>query len=111
MTDVVHKQKELGENWTVPSNVTETFSQLEALPEPYQTCLAVMYGATAVIALAANILAIFILITKKRSSADLRKYLVNLAIADISMAAFSLPFTYYDLMYGVWPFPHLMCPL
>ena len=104
--DVI-KDRNQTKNGTDPTSL----DQLEALPEPYQSFLAVIYGATAVTAMVANILAIFILITKKRSSADLRKYLVNLAIADMSMAAFSLPFTYYDLMYGVWPFPHFMCPL
>ena len=97
---------------TNASNITEPDpATLQAFPEPYKTLLAVLYGTTASIALLANILAIFILITKKRSSADLRKYLVNLAIADISMAAFSIPFTYSDFMYADWKFPHIMCPL
>ncbi len=93
------------------ANKTLKLSDLEALPEPYQTVLALLYGATAIIAVIANILAIIILVNQKRSSADLRKYLINLARADMSMAVFSIPFTYSDFMYGYWRFPQFLCPL
>jgi hypothetical protein len=98
-------------NITNSSIANKSLSDLEALPEPYQTVLALLYSATAIIAVIANILAIIILVNQKRSSADLRKYLINLAIADMSMAAFSLPFTYSDFMYGYWRFPQIFCPL
>jgi hypothetical protein len=42
--------------------------------------------------------------------ADLRKYLINLSATDISMAVFSVPFIYTDVMYGYWRFPLFMCP-
>jgi hypothetical protein len=93
------------------TNTTLKLSDLEALPEPFQTCLAILYGGTALIAIISNILAIIILNKKKRSSADLRKYLINLAVADISLAALSIPFSYSDFMYGYWEFPHFLCPL
>jgi hypothetical protein len=44
-------------------------------------------------------------------SADLRRYLINLSAADLSMAIFCVPFNYTDIMYGYWRFPLLMCPL
>jgi len=93
------------------SKTSEKLSDLDALPEPYQTCLVVLYSGTAIIALISNILAIIILTTKKRSSADLRKYLINLAAADILMGSFSIPFTYSDFMYGFWIYPRFLCPL
>jgi hypothetical protein len=46
-----------------------------------------------------------------KTSADLRKYLINLSAADISMAVFSVPFNYTDAMYGYWRFPLFLCPL
>ncbi|XP_054159999.1 tachykinin-like peptides receptor 99D [Oppia nitens] len=88
-----------------------TLGDMEAIPEPYQSCLTGLYIGTAVVAIVANVLALTILITKKRSSADLRKYLINLAISDMSMAAFSLPFAYSDMMYGYWQFPLFWCPI
>jgi hypothetical protein len=86
-------------------------SNLMALPEPFPTFLALLYGGIAIIALITNISAILILVEKKRISADLRKYLINLAAADISMAVFSVPFSYTDFMYGYWRFPLFLCPL
>ncbi len=91
--------------------MTSDLSNLVALPEPFPTCLALIYGGIALIALITNISAILILIEKKRISADLRKYLINLAAADISMAVFSVPFNYTDFMYGYWRFPLFLCPL
>lgn len=46
----------------------------------------------------------------KRSSRELRIFLVNLAMSDITMALFSIPFTYTDFMLGRWVFHPLFCP-
>jgi hypothetical protein len=92
------------------TNKTAELSDLFALPEPFQTILALLYGGTASIAFITNILAVIILVKKMKTSADLRKYLINLSAADLSMAVFSVPFTYTDVMYGYWKFPLLMCP-
>jgi leucokinin receptor/neuropeptide Y receptor len=92
------------------TNKTAELSELLALPEPFPTLLALLYGGTAFIAFVTNISAVIILIKKMKTSADLRKYLINLSAADLSMAIFSVPFNYSDVMYGYWRFPLLMCP-
>jgi hypothetical protein len=92
-------------------NSTAQLSELLALPEPFPTILALLYGGTTSLALVTNILAVVILVKKMKTSADLRKYLINLSAADISMAVLSVPFNYSDVMYGYWRFPLLMCPL
>jgi len=93
------------------TNTTTELSNLLALPEPFPTLLALLYGGTASIAFITNILAVIILVKNMKTSPDLRKYLLNLAAADISMAVLSVPFNYSDAMYGYWIFPLLMCPL
>jgi hypothetical protein len=93
------------------SNSTAELSDLFALSEPLPTILALLYGGTSSLALVTNIWAIIILIKKERTLADLRKFLINLSASDISMAAFSVPFNYTDVMYGYWRFPLFMCPL
>jgi len=93
------------------SNSTGGLSVLLALPEPFPTILALLYGGIATLALVTNISAIIILVKQMKTSADLRKYLINLAAADISMAVLSVPFNYTDVMYGYWRFPLFMCPL
>jgi len=94
------------------SNLTiSQLPPLEALGTPYQLLLAVLYSVTAILAFILNFIAASVLIVHKRSSADLRKYLINLAFADILMAVFSIPFSYTDFMYGRWIFPLFLCPV
>lgn len=92
------------------SNVTNV-PPLEALQEPFQTLLAILYSLTAILALLGNVTGVTILVYGKRSSPELVKYLVNLATADILMSIFSIPFSYTDFMYGQWIFPPLLCPI
>jgi leucokinin receptor/neuropeptide Y receptor len=92
------------------TNKTAELSDLLALPEPFSTVLAILYGGTASLAFVTNISAVIVLFKKMKISADLRKYLINLSAADLSMAVFSVPFNYTDVMYGYWKFPLFMCP-
>ena len=118
MVDPIFKHNYLNESinddrsdLSFDQNMTNSLSDLEALPQPFKFLLELIYLATALIALITNIFAIFVLSTRKRSSSDLRKYLINLALGDISMAIFSIPFTYSDFMYGYWRFPSFLCPI
>jgi hypothetical protein len=92
------------------TNLTAELSDLLALPEPFPTALALLYGGIAFVAFVTNI-SVIILVKKMKISADLRKYLLNLAAADISKALFSVPFNYTDAMYGYWRFSLFICPL
>jgi hypothetical protein len=86
------------------SNSTVGSSDLLALPKTFLSILALHYGKTAFVAVIANILAVIILVTKMKTSADLKKiYLINLAVADI-FNYLAVPFNYIDVMYGYWKF-------
>ncbi|KAH9413990.1 hypothetical protein DERP_012367 [Dermatophagoides pteronyssinus] len=74
--------------------------ELELLNDRWQIILIVWYSSTAILSLISNILAIFILITSDRFMSEIWKYLVNLSVADILMAMFSIPFTYTSFMLG-----------
>ena len=91
-------------------NTSIVMPSLEALGEPYQTVLDIIYALTAITALFLNIFALFVILMTKRTSNELKKYLSNLAIADIFIAL-SIPFSYTDFMYGQWLFPTIMCPI
>ena len=45
------------------------------------------------------------------ASHSLRKYLNNLAVADIMTSLLATPFTYTNIVLGHWIFPHWLCPL
>ncbi|KAG8192043.1 hypothetical protein JTE90_025309 [Oedothorax gibbosus] len=101
-----------------PTNATMTtnYSQeeinqsLEALGPKMQIFLIVLYSMTAMMALAGNATVIVVLLLGKRSSRELRIFLINLALSDVCMALFSIPFTYTDFMLGRWIFHPGFCP-
>ncbi|XP_064459098.1 cholecystokinin receptor-like [Ornithodoros turicata] len=95
-------------SWTNISD--EDYPPMEVFGNEVQTFLIVLYTLTAVLALGGNITVVVVLVLGKRSSRELRLFLVNLALSDITMAVFSIPFTYTDFMLGRWVFEPLFCP-
>jgi hypothetical protein len=93
------------------TNSTDTYgTELNAFEEPYQKILTAIYIITAILAFIANTTAITMLITNRRSSSQLTKYLINLFTTDIIIALSSIPMS-NDMMYGKWIFPLFMCPI
>ncbi|CAN7992522.1 unnamed protein product [Ixodes hexagonus] len=84
---------------------------MQALGVELQAFLITLYSFTALLALGGNVMVIVVLVLGKRSSRELRLFLVNLALSDITMAVFSIPFTYTDFMLGRWIFDPLFCPV
>lgn len=80
-------------------NYINEIEQFELVGKPCQHFLESLYTLTALLALGGNLMTIVVLALGRRSSRDLRLFLGNLALADISMALFSIPFTYtkYEL--------------
>jgi len=92
------------------SNITE-LPPLEALKRAPQIFLMIIYSMAAVVSFVSNFTVIIVMVFGKKSSKELKKFLINLAIADICMASFSIPFTYTDFMLGRWIFPSFLCKL
>ena len=82
---------------------------LEALGNVSQVILMTLYSTTSIVSILTNSLVLFVLIFGRKSSPELKLFLINLAISDICMAALSIPFTYTDFMLGRWIFPKLLC--
>ena len=84
------------------------------LDQPLKTehyVLIVMYTLTTLLAILGNSLAIVIFTKGKRSKTDLRPFLINLAIADLIMAIFCIPFTFTYQLLDSWIFSRPMCPI
>lgn len=74
--------------------------------------MVVLYTATTLLAICGNILAIIVFTKGKRSKTDLRPFLINLAVADLIMAIFCIPFTStYQILDSNWVFSRPMCPI
>lgn len=84
--------------------------ELDLLTPEWQAAIVTLYSGTALISISANLLAIFVIFSQERFTTEIWKYLINLSIADIFMALFSIPFTYTPFMLGKWIFPNWMCP-
>ena len=93
-------------------NNTRNVPPLEALPFwPFQVILIVLYSATAIISLSFNIISIIVMSKSSRLTTEIWKFLINLSVSDITMAIFSIPFTYTGFMLGRWIFPPILCPI
>ena len=104
-----HETTLVNNSWEI--NVTRSgLPPLEACDSWKQYLLTGLYTTTSLFAFTGNVVSILVLIFGKRSSPELKKYLINLSISDILMALFSIPFTYTDFMLGRWVLPDILCP-
>jgi hypothetical protein len=84
----------------ITKNSTRTLRPLEALRPTLQWVLICLYSATAIISFCSHITVILVLYYGKKSSRELKKYLINLSLSDVCMSLCSIPFTYTDFMLG-----------
>ena len=93
-------------------NITESYvdySESALVVQDY--ILIVLYSVTTLLAILGNVTAIVIFTKGKRSKTDLRPFLINLAVADLIMAIFCIPFTFTYSLLGDWVFSEPMCPI
>ncbi|XP_075215220.1 RYamide receptor-like [Lycorma delicatula] len=87
------------------------YPSLEVVEPPIQAALVLLFSVTATLSLSGNLTVIIILSLGKRSSGDLKAFLINLAVSDVTMAIFSIPFTYTMFLLGRWVFAPWFCPI
>ncbi|KAJ8318579.1 hypothetical protein KUTeg_003670 [Tegillarca granosa] len=73
--------------------------------------LFVIYSLTTILSVFGNILVIIVFTRGRRSRTELRPFLINLALADLIMAVFCMPFTFAHTIYPMWLFSVPMCPI
>jgi len=72
-----------------------------------------LYTLTALASLLGNLAVIIVQVYGPECNHSLhscRKYLINLAVTDLILGVFCVPFTYMDFVQRVWIFPHWLCP-
>lgn len=94
-----------------PNSANITIEDFELANKEVQIFLSILYSGTAALSLFGNLLSILILQRGRRSSRDLRLFLINLSASDILMAICSIPFTYTTFILGRWVFTPMLCPL
>ena len=92
-------------------NVT-TADVITRIPVIGQLFLIALYSATTLLAVVGNGLAIIVFATGSRSrTSSLRHFLISLAVADLVMALFCMPFTFTMTILLDWVFSPLLCPV
>lgn len=97
--------------WDNISGSTEQTPTREFATDTVFFIFVLLYAATSLIAIFGNITAIVIFAKGKRSKTDLRPFLINLAVADLIMAIFCIPFTFTNQLLDEWIFTKPMCPI
>lgn len=82
-----------------------------ALGTSAQGILIALYSVTTLLSVAGNLLVLVVLSLGKHLKTELKVFLINLALADLAMASFCMPFTFTQVMLGRWVFGAIMCPL
>ncbi|XP_041363794.1 prolactin-releasing peptide receptor-like [Gigantopelta aegis] len=76
-----------------------------------QIGLIVLYSTTTLLSIVGNVLVVLVFMRGRRCRTDIRPYLVNLAMADLVMSLFCMPFTFTSVMLKTWVFSKPMCPV
>ncbi|XP_028175782.1 RYamide receptor-like [Ostrinia furnacalis] len=78
----------------------------------FQMCIYFMYSAVFIVALLGNGLVCFVVHTTPRMKTVTNFFIVNLAVGDIFMTLFCVPFSFVPmLVLRYWPFGEVMCKI
>lgn len=89
-------------------NVTDSGSNFSG---DSQAGLAALFTLTMLLSIVGNLFVVLVFARGRRSRTDLRPFLVNLAVADLIMAIFCMPFTFIYTMLKTWIFSKPLCPI
>ena len=95
----------------VEQNVSYYDDEDIELSREWQSVLTFAFSFTMVLSIVGNLVVIFVILCGKSRTNDVNIFLLNLAVADLTMAVFSMPFTFTTIMYGHWIYGNVMCPV
>ncbi|XP_046960478.1 RYamide receptor-like [Vanessa cardui] len=94
----------LGHNAT-----NDTYDKLYDVPTGLIVLLSCLYGSISVLAVVGNFLVMWIVGTSRRMQSVTNCYIANLALADIVIGLFAVPFQFQAALLQRWLLPHFMC--
>ncbi|XP_053686021.1 substance-K receptor-like [Sabethes cyaneus] len=72
--------------------------------------LSVFYGTISILAVIGNSLVIWIVVTTKQMQTITNMFIANLALADVTIGMFAIPFQFQAALLQRWNLPDFMCP-
>ena len=73
--------------------------------------LSVLYGSISVLAVVGNTLVIIVIFKNKGMQTVTNFYIANLAVADVLIGVFSIPFQFQAALLQRWDLPAILCPV
>ncbi|XP_006819687.1 RYamide receptor-like [Saccoglossus kowalevskii] len=83
----------------------------DEIPFARRIILIIVYALTVMVTIIGNTTVIVVLSCGSRSISELNKFIINLAVGDMMMAIFCMPFTFVHGLLRRWVFGEVMCPL
>ncbi|XP_063839666.1 RYamide receptor-like [Ostrinia nubilalis] len=96
--------------YTGNNTSNDTFDSLYDVPTSMIVLLSFLYGSISVLAVVGNFLVMWIVATSRRMQSVTNCYISNLALADIVIGLFAVPFQFQAALLQRWLLPHFMCP-
>ncbi|CAH1794855.1 unnamed protein product [Owenia fusiformis] len=81
------------------------------VPPGIVVLLSTLYGTISVIAFVGNSLVIIVIFRNKRMQSVTNMFICDMAIADVIIAIFGVPFQFQAALLQRWVLPHIMCPV
>ncbi|GBP14164.1 RYamide receptor [Eumeta japonica] len=91
-------------------NDTYGENTLYEVPTSIIVVLSCLYGSISVLAVVGNFLVMWVVGTSRRMQSVTNCYIANLALADIVIGLFAVPFQFQAALLQRWLLPHFMCP-
>nr|ALM88319.1 neuropeptide receptor A23 [Chilo suppressalis] len=99
-----------GLEYLAQNNNNDTYDTLYDVPTSMIVLLSFLYGSISVLAIVGNFLVMWIVATSRRMQSVTNCYIANLALADIVIGLFAVPFQFQAALLQRWLLPHFMCP-
>lgn len=99
----------LANNESITELIKEEYDLLYEVPTEVVVFLSIAYGGISFIAVVGNILVIWIVATTRQMHTVTNMYIANLALADVTIGMFCIPFQFQAALLQRWNLPDFMC--
>ncbi|ODM87893.1 Neuropeptide Y receptor, partial [Orchesella cincta] len=96
-------------NVTMEKNNTLSSDELYNVPTSIIVLLSILYGGISVVALIGNMLVLWVVTVSARMRTVTNMFIANLALADIIIGLFAIPFQFQAAILQRWNLPNFMC--
>ncbi|XP_023342701.1 tachykinin-like peptides receptor 99D [Eurytemora carolleeae] len=97
-------------NYSNSTNSTYFSEPLYDPPIGITILLSLFYGLISLVSVSGNSTVIFIVVTSRRMQSVTNFFIANLALADVIIGLFSIPFRFQAALLQRWNLPDFMCP-